>query len=506
MSKKSFIYLCSIYWLIIGLVVYLYLDDTADEVAKPKLEPVGGSAVPPVDAFDAGQGRGELPIKVSASAMIPVEANGLPSAQVIVPERFPNESKVREVLGLMKEGMAAGNLSDIAYEAYLMDLETLMADAHPHYAEMWALIQSELSFLPGQDAKRNTRESQLFEDVQLKFGFVLGQAAPEQSLDFARQAGPQVLAGWLSGQIEAGNDFMPLLESANLAPAPEVYWEALMDVAKTDTLLSLDAILEGHMDSMNLDKWKQILFSRGNSGDTALASWFEQHIGQLMNDPNFDEIEVVRMLRRYDDGEGPFLASADLARVDAAKSSKDYAQAARILEELSLQYGDVIDAAAAERFPVDWSKQDFLAASNWILEHSDQFSDPESMESLLGTMYRHKARNDPDFALQYGMQIEDEHLRALVLSNTVIPQLEKNGTEYPVEWVSELPQGFVKQRSMAGYVLGLSRNRKESTLEAQVKFQFLKDEFDLSVIQNQVLDSQLSSQDKIKVIELLNTY
>jgi hypothetical protein len=141
---------------------------------------------------------------------------------------------------------------------------------------------------------------------------VWGQEDPEQSLNFARQAGPHVLSGWLVGQLVSGNDPEPLLAAQKLVPAPEVYWEALLDVAKADTIFSLEKIMANHMDEMDLSKWKEILFSPGNSGDTVLAAWFEGNIAQLSEHPEFDEVEVVRMLRRDDYGEGPFMLTAEV--------------------------------------------------------------------------------------------------------------------------------------------------------------------------------------------------
>lgn len=425
---------------------------------------------------------------------------------LVLPDRFPNESLVRGVLDQLKGEVTGNTLSAAAYQAYLLDLEELLVDAAPQYAEVWSLIQSELGhdFLKGLE--NSVKGEKVLAAVERKFGFVWGQADPEQSLHFARQAGPDVLAGWLTGQIIAKNDPTALLEDQNLVPSPEVYWEALLDVAKTDTILSLNSILENHMDEMTLGKWKEILFSKGNSDEPVLAEWFQENIGSLSSYPDFDEIEVIRMLRRYDYGEGPFMLTADVERVDAAKATKNYTEVARVFEELSAEYDGVIDASAAGRFALDWSKQDFAAASDWLLANSEKISDLESMESMLGTMYRHKAGKEPGVALSNALQIEDETLQALALSNTVIPQLEKIGTEAPVEWVSQLPQGFAKQRSMAGYVLGLSRHAEETTLEAQVKFQFLQDEFDLAAIQDSVMNSELNSQDKISVVELFNTY
>lgn len=421
-------------------------------------------------------------------------------------DRFPNESSVRDILGQLQGEVTGDTLSATAYEAYLLDLEELFRESAPHYAEMWMLIQSEL----GSDFLATVGDLEKAEgvlaDIERKFGLIWGQTEPGQSLNFARQAGPHVLSGWLAGQLLVENDPTALLAAQNLVPPAEVYWEALLEAAEVDTILSLDSILENHMDEMTLEKWKEILFSDGNSDESVLAAWFEENINKLSSYPDFDEIEVIRMLRRYDYGEGPFMLTADVERVDAAKATKNYLQVAQLLEELSLAYDGSIDVSIAGSFALDWSKQDFAAASDWMLQNSEKISDSESVESMWGTMYRHKAQKDPEVALRYGLQVEDEVLRALALSNTLIPQLETQGGEISTDWVSELEPGFAKQRTMAGYVLGLSRHTQEATLEAQVKFQFLQDEYDLGAIQDAVIHSDLSAEDKAAVVELFDSY
>jgi hypothetical protein len=315
-----------------------------------------------------------------------------------------------------------------------------------------------------------------------------------------------VLAGWLAGQIHDGNEFTELLEREQLQPPIAVYWEALMDVAKTDTIRSLDAVMEGHMDTMDLAKWKELLFSKGNSDEAVLAAWFEKKITTLAQYENFDEVEIIRMLRRYDYGEGPLMVTEDLSWVETIKNTRNYPEIAATFEALSESYDGKIDASASGRFPLDWSKQDFAAASDWLVDNADRFSDHEVLISQLGTMYRHKAQKDPETAVQSALLIKDPHLQGLALSNSIIPQIEKKGTAVSGNWMGDLPQGFTKQRSMAGYVLGLSRHSKATILEAQVKFQFLKDEFDLPLIQQQVMESKLSANDKIQVVDLLNLY
>ena len=506
MFKHPLFYLVTVYLILVGVLAYFWLDRSSE---SPENAPSIRSESEMVEPPHLVALIPNSPLS-GAPEVIPVEPDfasaSLEQPQVERTERFTNEFKLRELLAKFKEEATADTMSDIAYEAYMLDLEELMIGAHPHYAEVWAMIQAELGTRFIETLNEPDSAQSILADAEKTFGFVWGQAEPTQSLRFARQAGSPMLAGWLAGQIDAENDYPSLLAAENFEPTPEVYWEALMDVAKTDTILSLDTILANHMETMDLAKWKEMLFSKGNSDDAILAAWFQENISRLSQYADFDEIEVVRMLRRYDYGEGPFMLSGDVARVEAAKAAKDFEGTARILEELSALYGDTIDASAAGRFPLDWSKRDFAAASEWLLKNSDNFSDSESFGSMLGTMYRHKALKDPATAVAMAHQIEDEALRGLTLSNTVIPQMEKLGIEAPVEWVSDLPQGFAKQRSMAGYVLGLSRHSEENTLEAQVKFQFLQDVFDLEVIQSQVLDSKLSNEEKISVVNLLNTY
>lgn len=331
-------------------------------------------------------------------------------------ERYAGEAELRDILTQLKEGSLSGEMSDVAYQAYLSDLEEWFAADPERFANVWQTIQAEFGTYFMNSLEDPSKGVTLKADVERKFGFAWGQADPERSLNFARQAGDHVLAGWVAGQIDAENDYPAMLEAARMTPSPEVYWEALVDIAKSDTILSLDTIVAYHMEQMGLDKWKEILFSPGNSDDAVLASWFQKNIGHLNGHENFDEIEVVRMLRRFDYGEGSFMLTSDLARVDAAKAAGDYAATARILEELSALYGDAIDASAAGRFAVKWSKQDFAAASDWLLANSDKFIDQESFVSMLGTSYRHEAGRNAERALQHGLAIEDESYQAMVFS------------------------------------------------------------------------------------------
>ena len=281
-----------------------------------------------------------------------------------------------------------------------------------------------------------------------------------------------------------------------------------MDTSKSDTVSSLNQIVENHLDDMTMARWRELLFNGHNSSDSTLATWFQENAEVLEANENFDEVEVVRMLRRLDPGEGPFMNSVDLAVVDGALEEQNYPAAASLFEELSVLYDEKIDASAVGEMPLAWAEEDFTASSDWLLAHASKFSNQETLESLIGSVYRTGIvfGDDAETVLTSALAIEDETYRGMALSNVLIPQVEDLGVDMETEWVTEMEQGFAKQRTMAGFVLGLSRHSNEPTLEAQVKFQFLQDEYDFEVLKQLVEESELSPQEKRATLEFLDTY
>lgn len=421
-------------------------------------------------------------------------------------EAFTNEAAMRMAITDLKQMLADGKLDGLAYQSLIKELEGLMVASKPNYGSMLTLIRSEFDESYLSTLGDPAESTALLSDIETSLGYVWGEGDPDASLDFINRASDSLLTGWLAAQMMNERDYHEMLEGKQIQVSQDVLWQSLLEVAKSDTLVSLDIIVANHLDEMSLKRWRDILFSDGNSGDAVIAGWFEANIDLLTEAPNFDEVELIRMLRRYDYGEGPFMLSSDVELVETAKASGDFREVADLVEELSLLYDNTIDASAVGRFPLEWSKQDLKAASDWLLENSDAFSDPDSMESMLGTMFRHRSTENPEATRELALAIEDEAFRARALSNTLTPLIERSGSEVNTDWVSDLPEGFPKQRTMAAYALGLSRNVGDQTLEAQLKFQFLKNEFDLDMIQSQVLESDLSDADKMSVVNLLETY
>lgn len=353
------------------------------------------------------------------------------------------------------------------------------------------------------------REQAFLTLVEEALCFTWASQAGAESLDFILSLPnkPHLYETWLASRIYMGESFEGLLAERAVLPRSEQMWEALKRVGELDATIAWDAALEYHLEAMTLQRWKELFFLPGEPGDGESLKWIVEHEDWFSSQAGYDGADLIRLLRRYDYGGEPFYTTEEVLQIEAMKQAgEDYTSIAATILEISQAYDGAIDASVVSRMTLDWSKTDFTAASDWLLKHGQDFSDRGSLESMLGTMYRHKAQKDPEFALSEGIQIADESLRALALSNIVIPQMERQGIETSVEWVRELPEGLPKARSIAGYILGLSRYRQDAALEAQVKAQFLKEEYRMEQLVELVNASNLNVSEKRSALELVASY
>jgi hypothetical protein len=529
MEQKSS--LSSIALALIALGVVVVLTGTlfvrtppagAESVVTPQAP---SSAAVPSDADQAKRSSEPLPMSASEvvaenrAAQVAMPENetsedmsGVTESanQVIFrPERFPNEHVVRLNLLEAQSILFAEHLGSDRYQQKLLEVEALLAQSISDPVALAAVIEEAFASVEVEDPRFARLQERMKADVEKSLGFLWAQSDPEGSLAYAIGTEQEsVLTGWMTSQILAGKDVESLLGSYQAEAGDEVVWEALLDVSKTDTMASLNQILNHHLDDMTLGRWREILFNGHNASDSTLAAWFQENAGLLEASEQFDEVEVVRMLRRLDPGDGPFMNSLDLALVDQTLNQRDYAAAASLFEELSVLYEGTIDASAVGDMPLDWASENFSAATEWLLANGPRFSNQETLHSLISSVYRSGVvfGDDPEGVLASALSIEDETYRAMALSNVLIPQVEDVGLQLNTDWVRDLPEGFAKQRVMAGYVLGLSRHSNDTVLEAQVKFQFLEDAFDVEVIKQLVAESGLTQLEKNTTLLFLETY
>lgn len=425
------------------------------------------------------------------------------------PMLFENKARLRNSILLAQSTLFDEGLSSVRYQKQLLELESLMADSMSDPEIVYRLIEDSIAAVVVEEEIFGRQQDVMQEDLKQSLGFLWAQSDPEASLLFADEMqDARVFEGWLTAHMLGGADVIGTLETYGVTASEESLWNAIREVAQIDTITSLNQVLDIHLEEMNLSKWRDLLFSGHSSSDSVLADWFVENEDILDQSDTFDEVAVIRMLRRNDPGSGPYMISQDLALVDAALAEDDYTAAAGIFEELSSLYGNTIDVSAVSEMPIGWAREDFVAASNWLLMNAERFSEQEAFESMVGSVYRSAVVNGDASAaaLTSALSIEDPTIRGVALSNVLIPQVEGQGGEVFPEWAAELEPGFAKQRTLAGYVLGLSRHSGDETLEAQVKFQFLQDQYDLDEIRQMVITSELSAEEKATIQTLFDTY
>lgn len=397
-------------------------------------------------------------------------------------------------------------ISKAEYNALLLDLEEWIHTSGADRVQIWNYLQAQFGQLPEVEDLPGRRDA-FIQDISQRFAFVWGAEDPRKSLEFValNPNNNDLMEGWLTSQIYNQVDFDPLLQEMRITPPIDVVWLSLRGVARLDAFVALDFARDNYHGEMTPKQWKALFDTSGGANDDKSIAWIEANQDLLINVHGFDPVEVARLLRRYNYGGEIFYDSADVETINNARTNKQFAMGAEFLEQMKAEYGE-IDSAAINRFPLEWSYQDFAAAESWLLANESYYSDPDAYDSALGTMFRHKAQKDPVYAREHALALTDEWHRALATSNVVIPEVEKGGLAVDASWVSEMPQGFPKQRTIAGYVLGLSRNASEPNLEGQVKAHFLRDQFDLNQISQFVHQSNLSQAEKVAALEILQSY
>jgi hypothetical protein len=148
------------------------------------------------------------------------------------------------------------------------------------------------------------------------------------------------------------------------------------------------------------------------------------------------------------------------------------------------------------------SNKDPQGTQQWLAQFKNDDSRTNEWKK---TLYANWGRNNPEVALEAAgtlpIREDNEIERAYAYSNIAIriAQHKKNHEVSP-DWINDLPEGFVKDRSVAGYALGHVRNSKDADAEYLLKKQFQLDEVDLDHVLEIVQQSNLDQEVKDKFI------
>ena len=317
------------------------------------------------------------------------------------------------------------------------------------------------------------------------------------------------------------NKELGLVDEALLAMSPYNAMDALESMDH-DSLKdgTLNKVFEGYENAVGLDlsleKVQQLIGNQNERNDIVFHILNRKnnygdavYQASLLDESQFGRYQVMgRLMQRWSEQDLPqalsyfddFISNSPLESQDLKKVliSWKYGKNSSDEHEIKKFYTDKIYSLYAED-KLDETKgllsalmeqEDFnpnvmpiiIQLSNrepevtkqWLSEFKGD--DPRTNE-WKKTLYANWGRNNPAQALEAAatlpVQEENEVERAYAYSNIAI-RIAQHAENHEVssEWIKDLPEGFVKNRSIAGYALGYVRHSRDSDAEYALKKQF----------------------------------
>ncbi|MDD4872696.1 MAG: hypothetical protein PHR77_19260 [Kiritimatiellae bacterium] len=110
--------------------------------------------------------------------------------------------------------------------------------------------------------------------------------------------------------------------------------------------------------------------------------------------------------------------------------------------------------------------------------------------------------SDYDSVFKWASMIQDDYIKAGALSNIAVLQAQRD-INRPVDWIYDLPAGYAKERSVAGYVLGYIRKTRDRELEIELRQQMGGTQIDMAWLVQVVERSKIDPQDKNMLMNLV---
>jgi len=113
-----------------------------------------------------------------------------------------------------------------------------------------------------------------------------------------------------------------------------------------------------------------------------------------------------------------------------------------------------------------------------------------------------KASSDYDMVFKWATMIQDDYIKAGALSNIAVEQAQHQ-INRPIEWIYDLPDGYSKDRSVAGYALGMIRRTRDRDLENELRQQMAQPQIDMAAVKLVIDKSRVDAQDKNTLMNLV---
>jgi hypothetical protein len=187
----------------------------------------------------------------------------------------------------------------------------------------------------------------------------------------------------------------------------------------------------------------------------------------------------------------------------------------RILEFMTMRLLETDPAAADKLF----DREKWLASNPWLsaknvgrlidegsvaeaAEWMTKIPDKKSAFDCARQLAYRRATSDYDSVFKWASMIQDDYIKAGALSNIAVQQAQRD-INRPIDWLYDLPDGYAKERSVAGYVLGYIRKTGDRKVEMELRQQMNGAQIDMSWLAQVVERSKVEPQDKNKLMNLV---
>ncbi len=187
----------------------------------------------------------------------------------------------------------------------------------------------------------------------------------------------------------------------------------------------------------------------------------------------------------------------------------------RIIEFMTMRLFDTDPTAAAAMF----DREKWLAGKPWLstrnvgrlidegsiteaAEWMTKIPDREAAFECARQLAARRTESDYDAVFKWANMIEDDYVKAGALSNIAAQQSQRD-INRPIDWIYDLPGGYAKERSIAGYVFGKVRQTNDRELEALIRKQMAAPRIDMAELAVAVEISKINPEAKIELMNLI---
>jgi len=201
---------------------------------------------------------------------------------------------------------------------------------------------------------------------------------------------------------------------------------------------------------------------------------------------------------------------AAIARGDSAERSYQ-----RMVEFMTMRLLEANPEAANQLF----DREKWLAGNPWLSTRNvgrliDEGSVAEAAEWMgkipdkntafdcARQLAARRTASDYDSVFKWASMIEDDYVKAGAFSNIAAQQAQRE-INRPIDWIYDLPDGYTRDRSVAGYVLGKVRNTRERELEAELRQQMAGTTIDMVALAKVIDRSSMDPAEKNTLMNLV---